>query len=240
MMNGNINNMAHFDKIIIALSPNNKKSNKLLEYLLKDNIYKLFNDENIKFVIKEFDKDTRSYFIDYKIYSAPCLYCCLNDNTIDEVKLDNYKDIFNWIKKLKLTIEKEKILLNNPMNNNMQGAINGGLKMPMNAVNNIQKSNRSTIGKTFLDETATNFMDEELIKDYKGDGKFEKENDNEEEDLKTKIEDERNREQEKRNRIKGTDPRAVRNTNEIKTLQQFEKQFNPNDDTSDYIMGLQI
>ena len=241
MMNPGMNNIIPFDKIIIALQADNKKSNRLVEYLLKDNIYKLFNDENIKFVLKVFDRDSKSFFLDYKIYSSPFLYCCLNDNTVDEVRLDNYKDIFNWIKRLKLTIEKDKILSNNNNHNmSMIGAINGNQNMQLNTVKNMNKSAGNTIQKTFLDDSATNFMEEELIKNYKGDGKFEKDEEDTEDDIKTKIEDERNREQEKRNRIKGNDPRVVRNTNEIKTMQEFEKQYNPNNDidTDQYLMSL--
>ena len=79
------------DSIIIALpDTDDKRSVKLLNFLMKNNLYKMFVDENIKFIIKIFNKKNKSFFMEYKIYSAPSLYCCLED---DDIKINNFKDI---------------------------------------------------------------------------------------------------------------------------------------------------
>ncbi len=205
------------DKIIISLPSYNdsdeKRSIKLVNYLLKDNVYKLFNSENIKFIIKPFNKETKTYFLNYNIFSAPTLYCKLNDMN-EVVKLTNFKDIFNWLKKLKKTIENDKI-----------NSSKSGTASLSKFSNNLPKSlneQHIPITNSVLDLDANEFMTKNLMKGHQEGAKF---IDHDEEDSDEKLLQEQYAiEQNKRkNMVASLDPRMTQNTSELKTMQHFQE-----------------
>jgi hypothetical protein len=80
-------------------------------------------------------------------------------------------------------------------------------------------------------------MTQQLMQNYKGNGKFDKEKDDEDEDNNNqdKFEEEKNR----RNKLTTQlDPRHVQNTNEIKNFQSFESHFDATENNDDLMTKL--
>lgn len=191
--------LERMDSIIIALpETEDKRSIKLLNFLTKNNLYKIFVDENIKFVIKIFNKKNKTFFMDYKIYTAPSLYCCLED---DDIKINNFKDIMKWLSGLKNSIEEEKT--------------SQSVSHMENNTTSFQK-NKSNDLKNDISLTANDFMSNmlEAVSD-KGDS------DDDCSDLGNKY----TMECEKREKNKTkNDPRSFNN---IKSIQKVQKPFSP-------------
>lgn len=186
------------DSIIIALpDTDDRRSIKLINFLMKNNLYKMFVDENIKFIIKVFNKNNKSFFMEYKIYSAPSLYCCLED---DDIKINNFKDIMKWLSGLKKSIEDEKT------SNNVSHLENK--ELPVKNINISAQKNISLTSNDFMSNILENMSDGEK-------------SDDECDDIGSKYSEECEKRDSNKNKI---DPRSFNN---IKSIQKFQKPFEP-------------
>lgn len=227
--------MSEQSTILLVLPENNNKSIKLIKFLLNDHLFKLYNNENIKFKIKPFNINTKKELLKYKIYAAPYMLCQYSNNPNDDVKLTTFSEIYQWLKNLKQSIEQDNILkINTSLNN--QPSIPRDLgnlpQKPYQKINNDMSFSQSNTNQPTFQMNDSEYLTKELIKNHKGEAKFDDEADAEDEDQndQKKFEEER----ERRNKLqRQNDPRAHYNKNEIPHQQEYQQPFDTMQNTGD-------